>query len=66
MEDQSCAPSHIPICRTDETKEVAFAHTLPSTCWDEVTHDYGAILDIAVGVGSLALTAVRKRITLRG
>ena len=36
--------------------------------WDEVVHDYqfGAIMDIAVGDGSLALTAVRHRITYTG
>ncbi|MFM7983412.1 MAG: hypothetical protein ACKPKO_29220, partial [Candidatus Fonsibacter sp.] len=37
-------------------------------CWDEVIHDYqlGAILDVAVGDGSLALTTVRNRITYTG
>ncbi|MFM7990076.1 MAG: hypothetical protein ACKPKO_63255, partial [Candidatus Fonsibacter sp.] len=54
--------------RTDDTKELAFFHALPSTCWDEVIHDYqlGDILDIAVGDGSLAMTAVRNRITYTG
>ena len=34
----------------------------------DVVHDYqvGAILDLAVGDGSLALTAVRNRITYTG
>ena len=54
--------------RTDDTREMAFYHALPSTFWDEVLHDYqlGAILDIAVGDGSLALTAVRNRIAYTG
>ncbi|MFM7989266.1 MAG: hypothetical protein ACKPKO_59125, partial [Candidatus Fonsibacter sp.] len=61
----------IPHCthrRTDDTKELAFCHALRNTFWDEVIHDYqvGAILDIAVGHGSLALTEVRNRITYTG
>jgi hypothetical protein len=54
--------------RTDDTREMAFYHALPSTFWDEVLHDYqlGAILDIAAGDGSLALTAVRNRIAYTG
>ncbi|MFM7979087.1 MAG: hypothetical protein ACKPKO_07190, partial [Candidatus Fonsibacter sp.] len=61
MEDHTIAPSHIvPVRRTDDTKQLAFCHALPRTCLDKVTHDYqpGAILDIAVGDESLALTAV--------
>ena len=66
--DEAGASSLIPSRRTDDTKELAFFHALPSTFWDEVVHDYqlGAILDIAVGDGSLALTAVRNRITYTG
>ena len=47
---------------------MAFYHALPSAFWDEVVHDYqlGAILDVAVGDGSLALTAVRNRIAYTG
>ncbi|MFM7979031.1 MAG: hypothetical protein ACKPKO_06905, partial [Candidatus Fonsibacter sp.] len=59
MEDHTSAPSHIvPVRRTDNTKKLAFFHALPNTCWDKVIHDYklGAIWDIAVGDGSLALT----------
>jgi hypothetical protein len=54
--------------RTDDTREMAFYRALPSTFWDEVLHDYqlGAVLDIAVGDGSLALTAVRNRIAYTG
>ncbi|MFM7983105.1 MAG: hypothetical protein ACKPKO_27675, partial [Candidatus Fonsibacter sp.] len=69
MKDQTRAPSHIvPVRRTDDTKELAFFHAIPITCWDEVIHDYqvGAILDIAVGDGILALTAVRNRIAYTG
>ncbi|MFM7987129.1 MAG: hypothetical protein ACKPKO_48240, partial [Candidatus Fonsibacter sp.] len=54
MEDQTIAPSHIvPVRRTDDAKELAFFHALPSTLLDEVIHDYqlGAILDNAVGDG---------------
>ncbi|MFM7987982.1 MAG: hypothetical protein ACKPKO_52580, partial [Candidatus Fonsibacter sp.] len=61
---QSGAPSHTPMRRTDDTKELAFDHALPST-WDDVIRDYqlSAILDVAVGDGSLELTAERNRIT---
>ncbi|MFM7981217.1 MAG: hypothetical protein ACKPKO_18065, partial [Candidatus Fonsibacter sp.] len=54
--------------RTDDTKALAFRHALPNTCWDELIHDYqlGAILDIAAGDGSLALTTVRNQITYTG
>ena len=66
--DKTGASSHIPSRRADDAKELAFCHALPSMCWDEVAHDYqlGAILDIAMGDGSLALTAVRNRITYMG
>jgi hypothetical protein len=42
--------------------------TLPSKFWEEVVHDFqlGAILDIAAGDGSLALTAVRHRLPYTG
>ncbi|MFM7989563.1 MAG: hypothetical protein ACKPKO_60635, partial [Candidatus Fonsibacter sp.] len=69
MEDHTGAPSHmVPVRRTDDTKELAFCHALPSTCWEEVIHDYqlGAILDVAVGDGSLALKTVRDRIAYTG
>ena len=69
MEDQTGKPSHIvPVRRTDDTKELAFFHAFPSIRWDEVIHDYqlGAILDITVGDGSLALTTVRNQITYTG
>ncbi|MFM7984832.1 MAG: hypothetical protein ACKPKO_36475, partial [Candidatus Fonsibacter sp.] len=60
--DQSGAPSHIPMRRTGDTKELAFYHALPSTRWDNMIPDYqhGTILGIAVGDVSLALTAVRN------
>ena len=45
-----------------------FYQDLPSMFWDEVAHDYqlGAIVDIAVGDGSLALTALPNRNTYTG
>ena len=54
--------------RTNDTKEMAFYHALPSTFWEEVVYDYqlGAILDIACGDGALALTALRNRIPYTG
>ncbi|MFM7988324.1 MAG: hypothetical protein ACKPKO_54330, partial [Candidatus Fonsibacter sp.] len=69
MDDQTGAPSHIvSVRRTKNTKELAFFHALPNTFWDEVIHDYelSAILDIAVGDGSLARTTVRNQITYTG
>ena len=61
-EDQATADP--PQRRTDDTEELAFYHALPSKFWEEVAHDYqlGAILDVAAGDGSLALTAVRHRL----
>ena len=40
----------------------------PEKIWEEVVHDFqlGAILDIAAGDGSLALTAVRHRLPYTG
>ena len=66
--DEAGASSLILSRRTDDAKELAFFHALPSTFWDEVVQDYqlGAILDITVGDGSLALTAVRNRIAYTG
>ena len=66
--DESSAPSTGLNHRKDDTKEMAFYHALPSEFWDEVVHDYqlGAIVDLAVGDGSLALTAMRNRIPYTG
>jgi len=57
-------PKTPPQLRTDDTEELAFYHALPSKFWEEVVHGYqlGAILDVAAGDGSLALTAVRHRL----
>jgi hypothetical protein len=68
MDESSNAPSTGLNRRTDDTKEMAFYHALPSVFWDEVVHDYqlGAIVDLAVGDGSLALTAMRNRIPYTG
>ncbi|MFM7980758.1 MAG: hypothetical protein ACKPKO_15705, partial [Candidatus Fonsibacter sp.] len=59
---------HIQTRRTNGSSELVFYHALPYTLWDEVVHDYqlGAILDIAAGDVSLALTTVRNRITYTG
>ena len=60
-EDDDLTTAEPPQRRTDDTEELAFYHALPSKLWEEVRHDFqlGAILDIAAGDGSLALTAVR-------
>ena len=62
------ATSDPPQRRTDDTEELAFYHALPSKFWEEVVHAYqlGAILDVAAGDGSLALTAVRHRLPYTG
>ena len=67
-DDAGAASAAAQVRRTDDTREMAFYHALPSAFWDEVVHDYqlGAILDVAVGDGSLALTAVRNRIAYTG
>ena len=54
--------------RTDDTRELAFFHALPSTFWEEVLYDYqiGAVIDVAAGDGSLALAALRARIPYTG
>ena len=62
------APGAPNLRRTDDTREIVFYHSLPSLFWDEIVHDYqlGAILDLAVGDGALALTAVRNRLAYTG
>lgn len=54
--------------RTDDTRELAFFHALPSIFWEEVLYDYqiGAVIDVAAGDGSLALAALRARIPYTG
>ena len=61
-------PQAPPLRRAYGTEELAFCHPLPSKFWEEVVHDYqlGAILDVAAGDGSLALTAVRHRLPYTG
>ena len=69
VDDPSAASASAgPIRRTDDSREIAFYHALPPTFWDEIVHNYqlGAILDLAVGDGSLALTSVRNRIAYTG
>lgn len=67
-DDEDLTTADPPQRRTDDTEELAFYHALPSKFWEEVVHDFqlGAILDIAAGDGSLALTAVRHRLPYTG
>ena len=67
-EDDDLTTAEPPQRRTYDTEELAFYHTLPSKLWEEVVRDFqlGAILDIAAGDGSLALTAVRHRLPYTG
>ena len=57
-------PQTPPQRRTDDTEALAFYHALPIKFWEAVVHSYrlGAILVVAAGDGSLALTAVRDRL----
>ena len=57
-------PQTPPQRRAADTEELAFYHALPSKFWEEVVCDcqLGATLDVAAGDGSLALTAVRRRL----
>jgi len=69
VDDEGQAAAEPPLQRrTDDTEELALHHALPSKFWEEVVRDYQlrAILDVAAGDGSLALTAVRHRLPYTG
>ena len=54
--------------RTDETVEPVFFHAMPVAFYEELIHAYslGAVINIGVGDGALALACLRSRIPYTG